>query len=145
VTEVNGSDLQPDAGLRALIYDDDEIYSEECAEALSRFGYRTMTRRGRTDFLNVVKGFTPDVIILDIHMPGTDGMESLRALSDYEGKDNLSVVMISGANQLYMESAVKLAKAYGVNLIGMCAKPLVFKELLLLLASQDIRTRNSSN
>ena len=140
----NDADEQTGTELRALIYDADEIYSEECAEALARFGYRTMTRKGRVDFLSVVRTFSPDVLILDIHMPGTDGIESLKALKDYERKDALSVVMISGANSLLMEGAAKLAKVYDVNLIGMCAKPLVLKELLLLLASQDIRSRNSS-
>jgi len=143
--EINKSEPRRDAELRALIYDDDEIYSEECAEALSRFGYQTMTRKGRTDFLNLVKNFSPNVLILDIHMPGMDGMESLKALSEYERKDALSVIMISAANSLFLESAAKLAIAYGVNLIGMCSKPLVLKELLFLLASQDIRARNSAN
>lgn len=129
---------------RALIYDDDEIYSEECAEALSRFGYKTMTRKGRSDFLSVVRNFSPDVLILDIHMPGMDGMESIQALNGYERKNEVSVVLVSAAGAFLMQGAAKLADAYGINVIGMCAKPLRLKELLLLLASEDLRDRNSS-
>jgi DNA-binding response OmpR family regulator len=118
---------------RALIYDDDEMYSEECAEALERFGYVTETRAGRTDFLRVVDTFSPDIVILDLHMPGRDGVEALRALRDYEHKNQVSVVLVSAASHVMLETAADLALAYGVKLLGTFSKPMKIADLAALL------------
>jgi DNA-binding response OmpR family regulator len=121
------------AGRRALIYDDDEMYSEECAEALERFGYVTETRAGRTDFLRVVDAFSPDIVILDLHMPGRDGVEALRALRDYKHKGQVSVVLVSAASHVMLETATDLALAYGVKLLGTFSKPMKIADLAALL------------
>lgn len=118
---------------RALIYDDDEIYAEECAEALERHGYVTETRAGRSDFLRLVNTFSPDLVILDLHMPGRDGVEALRALRDYEHKRDVSVVLVSAASQVMLATAADLAVAYGVKLLGTFAKPLKISDLAALL------------
>jgi DNA-binding response OmpR family regulator len=131
---------------RALIYDDDEMYSEECAEALARFGYITETRAGRTDFLRLVDAFSPDIVILDLHMPGRDGVEALRALRDYEHKGQVSVVLVSAASHVMLETAADLAVAYGVKLLGTFAKPVKIADLAALLsdfpAAGDKTTQN---
>ncbi|HEY4345566.1 MAG TPA: response regulator [Parvibaculum sp.] len=131
---------------RALIYDDDEIYAEECAEALERFGYVTETRAGRTDFLRLVDAFSPDIVILDLHMPGRDGVEALRALRDYEHKGEVSVVLVSAASHVMLETAADLALAYGVKLLGTFSKPVKIADLAALLggltAAGDKTTQN---
>lgn len=124
---------------RALIYDDDESYAEECAEALGRHGFTTETRAGRTDFLRLVENFLPDVLILDLHMPGRDGVEALRALRDYGQKSDVLVVLVSAANHVMLAAAADLAVAYGVRLLGTFSKPLKIADLVALLqqASPD--------
>lgn len=118
---------------RVLIYDDDETYAEECAEALGRHGFTTTTRAGRTDFLRLVESFSPDVLILDLHMPGRDGVEALRALRDYEHKRDVLVVLVSAAHQVMLSTAADLATAYGVRLLGTFPKPLKVADLVALL------------
>jgi DNA-binding response OmpR family regulator len=118
---------------RALIYDDDENYSEECAEALGRHGFTTATRAGRSDFLRLIESFSPDVLILDLHMPGRDGVEALRALRDYQHKNQVLVVLVSAAHQVMLSTAADLAIAYGVRLLGTFSKPLKVADLLALL------------
>lgn len=126
---------------RALVYDDDEIYAEECAEALGRYGYVAETRAGRTDFLRLVSILSPELLILDLHMPGHDGVEALRALRDYEHKKDLSVVLVSAANRVMLDTAANLVTAYGVKLIGAFQKPLRIAELAALL-DDDKTTQN---
>lgn len=126
---------------RALIYDDDENYAEECAEALGRYGYITQTRAGRTDFIRLVESFSPDVLILDLHMPGQNGVEALRALRNYEHKSDVLVVLVSAANHVMLATAADLAVAYGVKLLGTFSKPLKITDLVALL-HEDKSTQN---
>ncbi len=128
---------------RALIYDDDEIYAEEFSEALARIGYVTDTRAGRTNFPQLVSIFAPDLLILDLHMPGRDGVEVLRVLRDYERKQEMTVVLVSAAGKVMLESASNLAVAYGIRLLGALPKPLKLADLTALLlrsSSADDKT-----
>jgi DNA-binding response OmpR family regulator len=142
---IQNSETEGPGARRALIYDDDEVYAEECAEALERYGYVTETRAGRTDFMRLFSAFLPDVLILDLHMPGRDGVEVLRALRDYEGKENVSVVLVSAASHVMLETAADLAVAYGVKLLGTFAKPLRIADLAALLRDfpPDDKTRQN--
>lgn len=134
--DASNAGAAPDGGKykRVLIYDDDEFYAQECAEALQRQGFVTETRAGRTDFLPLVARFAPDLLLLDLHMPEFDGVEALRALRDYEAKQNLAVVLVSGSGDVMLSSAASISRAYGINLLGVLAKPLRLSELTAVMA-----------
>jgi DNA-binding response OmpR family regulator len=119
---------------RVLVYDDDELYAEECAEAMARFGFIVETRAGRVNFVPLIKEFEPNLLILDLHMPDFDGVEVLRALRDYEGKDALSVILVSAGGDVLLASAASIAEAYGIHLLGCLEKPLKLAELKPLVA-----------
>jgi CheY-like chemotaxis protein len=130
---------------RVLIYDDDEIYAEECAEALQRLGFVTETRSGRAGFLPLVAAFAPDLLLLDLHMPEFDGVEALRALRDYEAKQNLAVILASASGDVMLSSAVSIARAYGINLLGALAKPIRLADVTALIAGSRAVDKTSQN
>ena len=82
--------------MRALVYDDDEDFAQECAEVLARRDYQAKTRSGRTDFPEFVAEFAPDLILLDVHMPDFNGFEALQALARNPRKAEISIIMMSG-------------------------------------------------
>lgn len=129
----------------ALVYDDDEAFAEECAEALARRGYRVQTRAGRTDFAALLALVAPRLLILDLHMPGFDGIEALRAIRDGGAKADLTVVIVSAADPSLLASAEAIAKAYGLNLGGVLRKPIKLAELEELLGRLSAGDKTPQN
>lgn len=118
---------------RALIYDDDESFSEECAEALHRQGYSVEACVRQADFSAMVSDFAPEMLLLDLHIPDFDGIEALRALKTYDRKNELDVILISAAHPTLIASASALAEAYGIRLRGVLRKPFRLSQLELMI------------
>ena len=120
---------------RALVYDDDDGFAEECAEALGRHGFAVETRAGRTDFAALVSEFAPHLVLLDLHMPQFDGIEALRALKEYGCKTDIDVILVSAADHSLIASAATLARAYDIRLRGVLRKPFRLSQLDLCIAA----------
>ena len=64
------------------VVDDDASIRWGLDKALSDAGWRIMVFDNASDVLRQGQSDTPDIIITDIRMPGTDGLELLRYLND---------------------------------------------------------------
>lgn len=92
-----GDESMPDLALRiAHVDDDDDLRtlvrvvleaSECCAVASFASGLEALDR---------IPAFAPDVILMDVLMPGMDGLETVRALRSRMSLDNVSVVFATG-------------------------------------------------
>jgi len=77
------------------IVDDDSGFANYLRTFLSLRGYETRSySRGDEMIASVKQGDPPDVVLLDVMMPGMNGIETLRALKS--AKPDLQVVMLSG-------------------------------------------------
>jgi CheY-like chemotaxis protein len=61
--------------LRMLIVDDDRDTAETLTMLLRHFGHDTLTVFEGRDARDAVSGYAPDVVLLDLSMPGVDGFE----------------------------------------------------------------------
>jgi len=73
-TRIDGSPV------RAVVVDDERNLAELLTMALQNEGWRVDTASNGQDALNTVREFGPDVVILDMMMPGIDGLEVLHRL-----------------------------------------------------------------
>ncbi len=72
---------RPDGSpVRALVVDDEPALGELIHMALRYEGWQVETAVDGASALGKARAFTPDVIVLDIMMPGLDGLEVLRRL-----------------------------------------------------------------
>ncbi|WP_308116461.1 response regulator transcription factor [Microbacterium sp. EST19A] len=70
---------RPDGSpIRALVVDDEANLSDLLRMALTNEGWDARTASNGQEALNLVREFAPDLLVLDIMMPGLDGMEVLK-------------------------------------------------------------------
>ena len=68
-----------------------------------------------------------DIVVLDLFMPNTDGIELLRFLSD--NKSKASVILMSGKDAGVLHTAQELALEQGVKVLGVLQKPFRSEDL----------------
>lgn len=83
-----------DPAIEILLVDDDPQICTLLGTELERMGHRVATRSRSEDALAELRSREFDIILLDINMPGTDGMETLRSIKDMGSL--AEVVMLTG-------------------------------------------------
>src|SRR5580700_3493320 len=77
------------------VVDDDSAFASYLRTFLSLRGYETRAYSRGDEMLAAVKqGDPPDIVLLDVMMPGMNGLETLRALK--AAKPDLQAIMLSG-------------------------------------------------
>jgi CheY-like chemotaxis protein len=74
-----------------------------------------------TQFRDTFIADPPNIVALDLGMPGMDGVELLRFLAEQEYR--APVLIVSGFDRRVLESAFRLGEALGLNMAGPVEKP----------------------
>lgn len=111
-----------------LLVDDEPEYAASLAERLTLRGYDVAWAESGERALEMVEGRGPDVLLLDVHLPGLDGPATLAALR--EAGVASQAVLLTG--QAGLESAVAGFKLGAVDYLSKAAP---FEELLAALES----------
>jgi DNA-binding response OmpR family regulator len=80
--------------IRVLIVDDEEDLAKTIAERLEIRGIRTQTAVDSDQALNLIKTNPPDVVVLDLMMPGIGGLGILKQIKSMES--NIPVILLTG-------------------------------------------------
>lgn len=116
---------------RLLVIDDEPALGEFIAAAANECGYDAVQTSDDRQFRDAFLAERPDVVALDLGMPGMDGVELLRFLA---GEKFLApVLIISGFDRRVLDSAFRLGEALGLNMVGPVEKPARLEELEVLL------------
>ncbi len=95
--------------LRVLVVDDNLDAAESLAELLQLHGHTTTIGRDGHQALALAEGFAPDVVFLDIGMPGFDGYQVAHALRASPGADHVTLVALTGWGGLEDRQRARLA------------------------------------
>jgi DNA-binding response OmpR family regulator len=117
---------------RLLLIDDEPALADFLANAARMCGFEPQVTEKDEDFRAQFLADTPEMVALDLGMPGMDGVELLRFLA----AENYAspVLIVSGFDRRVLESAFRLGKALGLNMAGPVEKPVRLKELEVTLS-----------
>jgi two-component system nitrogen regulation response regulator NtrX len=109
-----------------LVVDDEQSIRESLMGILQDEGFRTLFAKNGEEGLALLREESPDLVLLDIWMPGIDGIETLRRIR--EGYPEQLVIMMSGHGTI--ETAVRATKLGAYDFIE---KPLSLEKVLLCI------------
>jgi EAL domain-containing protein (putative c-di-GMP-specific phosphodiesterase class I)/FixJ family two-component response regulator len=117
-----------------LLIDDEPLMLKLLAQMLARLGYRDVISCETGEYaLTLLEQMDSriDLLFLDVNMPGMDGVEFIRRLSEtgFTG----SVVLVSGETTRLLESVHRLILARGMHSLGSLQKPVTLERLHSLI------------
>lgn len=117
---------------QVLIIDDDPAFCRLFISAAKSSGFHAQATTNASDFKNAYESTRPQIIALDLSIPGTDGIEILRYLADRQCQSH--ILIVSGHGGRVLEAASRLGKARGLNMAGIVSKPMRLSEIQEILA-----------
>jgi len=124
--------LDPDAGIRVLIVDDDVALLRALGVSLKAKGYEVVVARRGEEGLDLAADRRPDVVLLDLGLPGIDGVEVVRGL---RGWSSVPIIVLSARHQ-----SVSKVEALDAGADDYVTKPFGMDELLARLRAALRRT-----
>ncbi|HPG71275.1 MAG TPA: sigma-54 dependent transcriptional regulator [Syntrophales bacterium] len=109
-----------------LVVDDEESICQSLRGILSDEGYEVRTAGSGEDALKAIEEDVPDLVLLDIWLPGMDGLEALKIIK--AETPQVPVIMMSGHGTI--ETAVKATKLGAFDFIE---KPISLEKVVLLV------------
>jgi excisionase family DNA binding protein len=107
---VSGSSF---AGARILIVDDDAAIRDILFQIFIKSGYLATTAVDGFDAGVKVSEFKPEIILMDLMMPGMDGVETCRRIKDNPDTAGIRVLIMTGFDTLEHREQVDQAGADG--------------------------------
>jgi len=109
-----------------LVVDDEKAMRDSCCHTLTYDGYRTETAKDGDTALQKTRELKPDLVLVDLKMPGMSGMELLKKIGDID--PNIVSVVITG--YATVDSTVEAMKC---NAYDVLPKPFTPKQLRVVV------------
>ena len=111
---------------RIAVTDDDDINLKAAELILSFNGYDVVCLKSGEQLLEYIRDELPDLILLDVHMQGIDGFETMKKLTAMGVPDKVPVIFLTADNDTETET-----KALASGAMDFVSKPFVTSVLLL--------------
>lgn len=122
---------------RVLAVDDNLDILDLVRRAAGMHGHQVLTVTSAADFMTAYPAFDPDVVILDVVMPGMDGIELVRWLADIHCKARV-VIMSGDMSGPFRQMAGHLAKDNGLHEVRTLPKPFRISELMAAIEGSAV-------
>ena len=84
---------------KVLVVDDSQTEVFKLKEMLEKNGHSVLTAESGEDGVRVATNEQPDVVLMDIVMPGLNGFQATRQLTKASGTAHIPVIMVTMKNQ----------------------------------------------
>ena len=120
---------------RVLIVEDNPVNMKLVVVLLQSAGHTVLSARDAEAALTLARDEQPDLILMDIQLPGMDGLEATVLLKRDDATRGIPVIALTA---LAMKGDEERIRAAGCD--GYIAKPMRYKEFLAAIATQLART-----
>lgn len=125
----------PASPRRLLILDDDPLVGEMVRMMAASTGAESAYCRTANAFFEMVADWSPSHILLDLIMPGVDGVEVIQRLAEMGCQATL--IIVSGVDRRVLDAAQRSARQHQLPLAGALSKPFSRGALATLLETGD--------
>ncbi len=119
-----------DAGT-ILIVDDTPANLAFLSDALDEVGYKVLVAIDSHSAINQLRHITPDLILLDVVMPGIDGFETCRQLKSNGVTREIPIVFMTA-----LDGTDDIVRGFGVGAVDYVTKPICHEEVLARIATR---------
>ena len=105
--------------VKILIVDDDRNVLKQVDFILESWGYQVESLLESRHLIQLLGSFSPDLILLDINMPGVDGVTLLRQLKVHPDYQTIPVIMLTAD-----EDSATLANCFEAGAVDYITKPI---------------------
>lgn len=116
---------------RLLIVDDDELVGRTLEMIARREGFEARVTCDPDRFLELLGEWRPNIVAIDLVMPGMDGVQVLTELAKRSFRE--CVIITSGVGHRVLDAAVRSAREHGLHISGVLPKPFTRQDVHELL------------
>jgi sensor c-di-GMP phosphodiesterase-like protein len=104
-----------------MVVDDDESILGLVRDIGEACGYEVATAQTTTNVIAIVQQLTPAIILLDLSIPGSDGVKLMRRLA--RAQCSAKIVIVSAADPKMLAACFRLGREYGLEMCAPISKP----------------------
>ena len=119
------------SGYNVLAVDDIPLNILLVQKMLKHFNFKLRTASGGQQALDMVAQEKPDLILLDLMMPGIDGFEVIRRLRENPETADIQIIILSALN-----SQEDVVKGFNAGANDFIMKPIIMEKLLSCVVNQ---------
>jgi two-component system, response regulator RegA len=128
--------MEKKRGIKVLLVDDEDVFRETTARQLAIRGFDVLTAENGEAALALVQNDPPEVVVLDLEMPGMHGSETFVEIKKID--PYVEVIILTGNTNV--DSAIELMQQ---GIFDYLMKPIIIDELLYKI--EDAFTRKKLN
>ncbi|MEY4933144.1 MAG: hypothetical protein RLZZ403_1464 [Pseudomonadota bacterium] len=117
-----------------LAFDDELDFLDLIETVATGVGFQVLTARTAAEFFDQLARRRPSLVVLDLQLPGMDGVEVIRNLARLAS--DAGVLLVSGMDQRVLASARQVGESLGLKMLGVLQKPILIEDLETLLQTQ---------
>lgn len=112
---------------KLLIVDDEKAVRQYLSIVCKRLGFEVESAADKATLERQLVAFSPGIILLDLQLPGEDGVQMLKMLRNFGS--TARIILVSGMDERTMSTIVKVGESLGLKMDGALMKPVLIDTL----------------